>query len=203
MFRYVRGTVDGVHLTNAQITSFDYMGGISAYVDVGGEIKNSTVSNIELIYQEPDNQNIDASIGGVVGQISNGRITHCLATDVNITAEEMKSSNGIGGVVGYAVNTAIDTAYAQGEIETRGNKAGGVIGEYYSTSASVACVKNIYAKVNIISYTDAVGGLIGQINLTQDRISERNNFSGIAFGNVYVANPDSENITTNCMCNIL
>ncbi len=202
VFRYVRGTVDGVHLTNAQITSFDYMGGVAAYVDVGGEIKNCTVSNIELIYQEPDDQNIDASIGGVVGQISNGRITHCLATDVNITAEEMKSSNGIGGVVGYAVNTAIDTAYAQGEIETRGNKAGGVIGEYYSTSASVACVKNIYAKVNIISYTDAVGGLIGQINLTQDRISERNNFSGIAFGNVYVANTDSENITHTIGSNI-
>ena len=202
VFRTVKGTINGVHLKDAQITSFDYEGGIVAYVDVGAEIINCTVKNIDIVYQEPDNQNIDASIGGVAGYVTNARITHCLATGVTITAEEMKSSNGIGGVVGYSTNTAIDTIYAEGDIDTRGTKAGGVIGEYYSTSASVACVKNVFAKVDIISYTDSVGGLVGQLNLTQDRINERNNFSGIAFGNVYVANPDSENITHTIGSNI-
>ena len=202
VFRTVKGTVDGVHLVNAQITSFDYVGALAAYVDVGAELVNCTVSNVDIVYQEPDNQNIDASIGGVAGYVTNARITHCLATGVTIIAQEMKSSNGIGGVVGYAVNTAVDTIYAEGDIETRGTKAGGVIGEYYSTSAAVACVKNSYAKVDIISYTDSVGGLVGQLNLTQDRINERNNFSGIAFGNVYVANPDSVNITHTIGSNI-
>ena len=202
VFRTVRGLVDSVHLSKAQITSFENVGGIASYVDVSGELSNCTVSDIEIIYKEPDDQNIDAAIGGVVGRVNNGRISHCLATGVKITAEEMKSSCGIGGVVGYSVNSVVDTAYAEGNIETRGTKAGGVVGEYYSTSASIACVKNIYAKVNIISYTDSVGALIGQANLTQDRISDRNNFSGIGFGNVYVVNPDSENITHTIGSNI-
>ena len=200
LLRTVEGTVSDVHIEGIDNVSFDRMGGIAATLQNAGEISDCTVTGsdsmgVRLLYTEPKNENSNASMGGIVAWASDSRISHCLVTDLTIEANEMKGSNGIGGVTGYAVNSVIDTAYAVGEITTRGSKVGGIVGQYYATNASIACVKNIYAKVNIISYTDMVGELIGQANITSDMISETNNMTGIAFGNVYASNMDSENVS--------
>ncbi len=196
LFRCVEGVVENVHLQNVEINSYIRMGAIAATLQNGGEITDCTVTgSVKLTYLEPDNVNSDISMGGIVGHLTDSRISHCLATDLDMNADQMRGSNGVGGVVGYSSNSVIDTAYAEGDLVTRASKVGGVAGKYYCTNASVACVKNIYSKMNLICNTDIVGGLLGEANITTNVINNTNNMSGLAVGNVYVSNPDSVNIS--------
>lgn len=193
VFGTVYGLIENVHVKDVEITTYDYAGGLAAYLGASGELKDCSVTNLIINYNDPDDANAESYIGGMVGRMNESRITHCYTQNVKITVDETKSTFGIGGVVGYASNSVVDTAYAEGEIVSRAQKVGGVIGHYYCTNASVACMKNMYAKVDIICYTDVAGALVGQTNITQDRISATNNFSGVGFGNVYLANLDSLN----------
>ena len=189
----VYGKVENVHLSNAEITTYDYAAGIACLVGASGEVKDCSVTNLVINYNDPDDKNAESYVGGIVGCLNEARLTHCYAQNIDIKVDETKSTHGIGGVVGYASNSVIDTAYAEGKIVSRAQKVGGVVGNYYCTNASVACMKNMWAKVDIICYTDVAGALVGQTNITQDRISATNNFSGIGIGNVYLSNLDSKN----------
>lgn len=196
----VEGQVYDVHIQGIENVSYGTMGGIAAIVQNAGEVKDCSVTasdsmGVTFTYQEPQNVNSDISLGGIAGNVTNGRITHCFVTDAVITADAMKGSNGVGAVVGYASNSVIDTAYAEGSITTRATKVGGIVGQYYATNASIACVKNVWAKVDIICSTDMIGELIGQANITNDLISSTNNMTGLGVGNVYASNPDIENIS--------
>lgn len=193
VFGTVYGVLENIHVKDIELYTYSYAGGLATYLAASGEAKDCSVTNLNLVYCDPDDTNVDSFIGGLVGRMNESRLSHCYTQNVNITVEETKSTYGIGGVVGYAVNSVIDTAYAEGEIVSRAQKVGGVVGHYYCTNAAVACMKNMYAKVDMICYTDIVGGLVGQNNITQERISATNNFSGIAFGNVYLSNIDSVN----------
>lgn len=193
VFGTVYGLIENVHASDVEITTYDYAAGLIAYLGASGEVRDCSVTNLTLNYNDPDDVNADSFIGGLVGRANEARITHCYTQGIKITVDETKSTYGIGGVVGYANNSVVDTAYAEGEIVSRAQKVGGVVGHYYCTSAAVACMKNMYAKVDIICYTDVAGGLVGQTNITQDRISATNNFSGLGLGNVYLANLDSVN----------
>lgn len=202
VFGTVYGLVENVHATNVDIISYEYAAGLVCYIASSGEIKDSSVTNLKLTYNDPDDKNADSYIGGVVGRLNEARVTHCYARNIDINVNETKSTYGIGGVVGYASNSVVDTAYAEGKITSRAQKVGGIVGHYYSTSAAIVCTKNMYAKVDIICYTDVAGGLIGQTNITQDRISATNNFSGLALGNVYLSNLDSKNCSQTIGANI-
>ena len=193
VFGYVYGVLENVHAKDVELYTYSYAGGLATYLASSGELKDCSVTNLNLVYCDPDDTNVDSFIGGLVGRMNESRLSHCYTQNINITVEETKSTYGIGGVVGYAVNSVIDSAYAEGEIVSRAQKVGGIVGHYYCTNAAIACMKNMYAKVDMICYTDIVGGLVGQNNITQERVSATNNFSGIGFGNVYISNMDSVN----------
>ena len=200
LFRSVCGIVNDVHIRGIDAEAYDRLGAVAATVSEGGEVTNCTVAasdtmGVELTYTEPDNVNSDIALGGMIGWADSARVSHCFVRDAVINADEMRGSNGVGGVIGYARESVIDTAYAEGNITTRASKVGGIVGQYYSSAPSVACVKNVYAKVDIICHTDMVGGLIGQANVTTNIISSTNNMSGIAIGNVYASNTDSLNVS--------
>ena len=189
----VYGNIENVHVSDAEITTYEYAAGIACYVAASGEIKDCSVTNLTINYNDPDDVNSDSYVGGIAGRLNESRVTHCYAQGIDIQVDETKSTYGIGGIVGYAVNSVVDTAYAEGRIVSRAQKVGGIVGHYYCTNASVACMKNMWAKVDIICYTDVAGALVGQTNITQDRISATNNFTGIGIGNVYLSNLDSVN----------
>ena len=189
----VYGNVENVHLSDAEITTYEYAAGIACYVAPSGEIKDCSVTNLKITYNDPDDVNAESYVGGIAGRLNESRVTHCYAQGIDIQVDETKSTYGIGGIVGYAANSVVDTAYAEGKIVSRAQKVGGIVGNYYCTNASVACMKNMWAKVDIICYTDVAGALVGQTNITQDRISETNNFTGLGIGNVYLSNLDSVN----------
>ena len=202
MFGNVYGLVENVHMTDVDILGYEYAAGLVCYATNSAEIRDCSVSNVTIRYNDPDDVNADSYIGGVVGRLNDSRITHCYAQGVDIIVDETKSTYGIGGIVGYSSNSVIDTAYAEGEIISRAQKVGGIVGHYYCTNAAIACMKNMWAKVNIICYTDVAGGLVGQTNITQDRISETNNFTGLGVGNVYLSNLDSLNCSQTIGANI-
>lgn len=189
----VYGNIENVHLKDAEITTYEYAAGIACYVAASGEVKDCSVTNLIINYNDPDDVNAESYVGGIVGRLNEARLTHCYSQGIDIQVDETKSTFGIGGIVGYASNSVIDTAYAEGIIVSRAQKVGGIVGNYYCTNASVACMKNMWAKVDIICYTDVAGALVGQTNITQDRISPTNNFTGIGIGNVYLSNLDSIN----------
>ncbi len=189
----VYGNVENVHLSDVDITTYEYAAGIACYVAPSGEIKDCSVTNLTINYNDPDDVNAESYVGGIAGRLNESRVTHCYVKGIDIQVDETKSTFGIGGVVGYAVNSVVDTAYAEGKIVSRAQKVGGIVGHYYCTNASVACMKNMWAKVDIICYTDVAGALVGQTNITQDRISATNNFTGVGIGNVYLSNLDSMN----------
>ena len=202
MFGDVYGLVENVHMKDVDLITYLYAAGIACFATNSAEIKDCSVSNITIRYNDPDDVNSDSYIGGVVARTSDSRITHCYAKGVDIQVDETKSTYGIGGIVGYASNSVIDTAYAEGDIISRAQKVGGIVGHYYCTNAAIACMKNMWAKVDIICYTDIAGGLVGQTNITQDRISATNNFTGIGIGNVYLSNLDSVNCSQTIGANI-
>ena len=198
----VFGLVENVHMKDVDLYTYLYAAGIACNAANSAEIKDCSVSNIKIIYNDPDDVNADSFIGGLVARVADSRITHCYAKGVNIEVDETKSTYGIGGIVGYSVNSVIDTAYAEGDIVSRAQKVGGIVGHYYCTNASVACMKNMWAKVDVICYTDIAGALVGQTNITQDRISATNNFTGLGIGNVYLSNLDSQNCSQTIGVNI-
>ncbi len=192
------GSLENVHIVNEELVGYSYIGGLVCYAYDGATITNCSVNNLTITYAEPTQEDTDAYIGGIVGRIDNGRITNCYAKNINIKANDMRNNYGTGGIVGYCNMSVIENAYATGDIEIRGNKTGGIVGEYLVTGngdEGVICINNVISKVNILTYTDVAGGIAGSTNVTDNMISDTNNVSGVAFGDVYGYNPDVDGIS--------
>lgn len=198
VFYSITGELENVHVINETLEGYSYIGGITAQASDGASITNCTVNNLTIVYTEATQNESDGAIGGIVGHINNVRMENCYAKNIDIKATDMRNCLGVGGLVGYANQSVVENAYATGSLEIRGNKVGGIIGDYNCTSSSyegTICVKNVISKVDIICYTDVAGGIIGSSNLTTAMISDTNNMSGVAFGNVYGYNPDVDGIS--------
>ena len=202
IFYNVSGVISNVHVKGIDIVSYDRMGVFAATMNIGSELKNCSVSaddagkyGVKLTYIQPTGSESTICLGGLAGYINYTRITNCFITDLEVTAQNMKSSQGVGGIVGYTSNSVIKSVYAQGEINTRASNVGGIVGQYYASGVSVVCIKDVISKVNISSYTDVIGGIVGLLNIPADIVDTRNDTSGIAsglaIGNVYAYNPDS------------
>jgi hypothetical protein len=190
----LNGSLDNVHLINADFIGYDRMGmvGYAAYAN----ITNCTVNNMNILFKIPDNLEATTAIGGIVGYADNSRISNCYVKGINVEAQGMRAANGIGGAAGYLGNSVIENVYAVGNITARCNNVGGVIGQYsVPDTESIVCARNLLSKVNIICYTDNAGGLIGMANITNNMITDTNNASGVAYGNVYMYNPESEGVS--------
>ena len=194
IFHTVQGTVSNVHVRGEDIVSYDRMGGITANLTNGGELLDCTVVGLDVTYKEPDNAATTVTFGGCAGYMTESRLNHCLVRDISVEALELSGSSGVGGVVGSAVNAVIDTAYAMGSITTRATQVGGVIGSYVSSGDSIIGLKNVYADVDITTYTDVAGGIIGMLNVPASTNARARTVTGVAFGNVYCFNPDGGNV---------
>ena len=202
IFYNVQGVIRDVHVKGVDIVSYDRMGVFAATMNIASELKNCSASGddegkygVKLTYAQPTGVESVACVGGLAGYIDYTRITNCYITDLDILAMNMKSSQGVGGIVGYSSNSVIKSVYAEGDINTRASNVGGIVGQYYASGVSVVCIKDVVSKVDISSYTDVIGGIVGLLNIPADIVDTRNKTSGIAsglaIGNVYAYNPDS------------
>ena len=206
IFYTISGVIRDVHVKGVDIASYDRMGVFAATMKNGSELKNCSVSanpsglnEVNLRYMQPTGAETIICLGGLAGYIDYTRITNCYITDLKVTADNMKSSQGVGGVVGYSSNSVIISVYAEGDINVRTSYIGGIVGQYYASGVSVVCIKDVVAKVDISSYINVMGGIVGMLNIPKDIVDSRNSTSGIAsgwaVGNVYAYNPDSEYVS--------
>ena len=168
LFGFIKGTVKNVVLTEINITSGTFVGGVAGW-SFGGNIENCSVSGSVS----------GSDVGGVVGYQQGGSITGCSSSAT------VKGTQQAGGVAGTTNSGATLTAcYATGDVtvENDGTSnawAGGVVGSNaYSTV--IAC----YAAGNVSgtgSGTIHVGGVTGE------------NFDGTLTACYWSGLPDNDN----------
>ncbi len=149
LFGFIKGTVKNVVLTEVNITSGTFVGGVAGW-SFGGNIENCSVSGSVS----------GSDVGGVVGYQQGGSITGCSSSAT------VKGTQRAGGVAGATNSGATLTAcYATGDVTVENDGpnnacAGGVVGSNaYSTV--IAC----YAAGNVSgtgSGTIHVGGVVGE-----------------------------------------
>ena len=149
LFGFIKGTVKNVVLTEINITSGTFVGGVAGW-SFGGNIENCSVSGSVS----------GSDVGGVVGYQQGGSITGCSSSAT------VKGTQRAGGVAGTTNSGATLTAcYATGDVtvENDGTSyawAGGIVGTNGGNSI-LAC----YAAGNVSgkgSGTIYVGGVVGE-----------------------------------------
>ena len=100
-------------------------------------------------------------VGGIVGYMMAGTVTHCFVDAVLVgfmEASEVNNTNHVGGIVGEATSSTIDTCYTTGSITSRKNHLGGICG-YGSTIHLTSCYSSM-----VINYSvNKVGGIAGEL----------------------------------------
>ena len=147
LFGFIKGTVKNVVLTEVNITSGTFVGGVAGW-SFGGNIENCSVSGSVSGSSGSD-------VGGVVGYQQVGSITGCSSSAT------VKGTGRAGGVVGVTNGgtTPLTACYATGNVtvENDGTSnawAGGIVG-MNGTGTLIAC----YAAGNVSG--NIVGGAVG------------------------------------------
>jgi len=184
------GIVTNLHMQDVTVKGREYMGAIAGYMEAGAELQDSSANNVTIEYFEPANTNTDGRVGGLVGYANQCHIRNCYVRDLDMKVMDIKNCEGAGGIVGYSYYCGLENLYSTGQMEIRGVNAGGIVGYHYAGDVSNV-LTNLISRVNVTSYQDMVGGLVGMLNL-HSTLTERNNMTGVAFGNVLCKNTSSE-----------
>ena len=147
LFGFIKGTVKNVVLTEVNITSGTFVGGVAGW-SFGGNIENCSVSGSVSGSSGSD-------VGGVVGYQQVGSITGCSSS---VTVKGTERAGGVVGVTNGGT-TPLTACYATGNVtvENDGTSnawAGGIVG-MNGTGTLIAC----YAAGNVSG--NIVGGAVG------------------------------------------
>ncbi|MBE8182454.1 MAG: hypothetical protein HAW61_02885, partial [Candidatus Portiera sp.] len=129
-----------------------------------GEISNATITNVHL-----NKVNITGgeNVGGLAGSMDNGVII-----DTSVQGEDIVATTGnVGGLLGHSYAGELNNSWViWREITTPGANAGGIIGLHQSDGFELS-VNATYAQANLIEGNMNVGGLIGNGNITLERLN--------------------------------
>ena len=128
LFGFIKGTVKNVVLTEVNITSGTFVGGVAGW-SFGGNIENCSVSGSVSGSSGSD-------VGGVVGYQQVGSITGCSSSATVKGTERAGGVVGVtnawaGGIVGMNGTGTLIACYAAGNVS--GNIVGGAVGVNYAT----------------------------------------------------------------------
>lgn len=179
LFGFIKGTVKNVVLTEVNITSGTFVGGVAGW-SFGGNIENCSVSGSVsgttfaggVVGSQWGGSitgcNSSATVkgvifaGGIAGETNSGAsLTGCYATD-DVTVENDGTNNShAGGVVGYNGGGTLTACYATGSVTGSGSGTiyvGGVTGSN-NLGTLTACY---HAKRNINGPNGTTGGVVGR-----------------------------------------
>ncbi len=143
------GTIENVGVEGGSVGIASASSGVGGLVGLNhGEIINSYAA-VHV------RGNFD--VGGLVGNMTNGRIAASHATGM-VTVNSNQDS-GFGGLVGRMTGGSIEASHATGNVE---NAAGGTIGGLVG-SIRDGDIKTSYATGAVTGIEDGVGGLVGKI----------------------------------------
>ena len=188
------GTVKNVHFKDVTLSGHTFVATVGGEVTAGSLIQDCTINNVTITYKEQQNKNSSAYVGGLAGKFYASRMQNCYVRDITIEAGDLRGANGIGGIIGDANDSTVDSVYVTGSIDARAVAVGGVVGKYVSARAGLA-MKNMIARVDVTTNKDIVGGLVGWLNISEAPLHEQANMTGIAFGNVFCSNTDAEEVS--------
>ena len=136
-----------------------------------GTIKNLVLENVDIqaststgeVMQNTDNDHHQISVGAFVGWMSDDKslVESCMSSGIISTTG---SGQGVGGIVGNAMNGQISNCLSLVEIRTSGSDAyvGGIIGLIKKNVSVKSCVYAGPGLVNIGS-NGSVGGITGNV----------------------------------------
>ena len=128
----------------------------STYQGLFGGVNGATIQNLKV---EGHVSSSKAYVGGIVGKVQQGTIENCSFSG-SVTTAVTTSSGHVGGIVGYAGNTATQTASISGctsAANVTGGVAGGIVGY-----AKFTTISNCY-NTGTINGTSRSGGIAGQL----------------------------------------
>ena len=148
-----------------------YAGGICGIIS-SARIENCTnigeiTANRNTIFGEEKG----VSAGGIMGQAIDSTITiskNSGKVNFESTGESIRTTGGLGGIIGVSYNTIIDQCFNTGEITSnyKTHHVAGISGYSYGST-----IKNSYNKGDVCGYSE-VGGVVGQSNVYE----ENNNY---------------------------
>ena len=179
LFGFIKGTVKNVVLTEVNITSGTFVGGVAGW-SFGGNIENCSVSGSVsgttfaggVVGSQRGGSitgcNSSATVkgvifaGGIAGETNSGAsLTGCYATgDVTVENDGTNNSHA-GGVVGYNGGGTLTACYATGSVTGSGSGTiyvGGVTGSN-NFGILTACY---HAKEDVSGPTGTTGGVAGR-----------------------------------------
>lgn len=142
-----------------------------SYNGLFGSIQSATIENLS-VYGDVSSESADdtSATGGVVGKMSKNSIVAKCSFNGSVST----SSSSIGGLVGEVENGgSVLSSYSNATISGN-NNVGGLIG--YVTDAGLSSTYTIshnyvVGNVSSISNTDAIGGIIGNIDFSNESTS--------------------------------
>ena len=188
----VSGTINDCHVINTSVTSgSDRVGGLIGEVAKGVPATNCTAENVTVsgtiniggligvgygnvtdctssgsILSTNTTSNADIGLGGLVGYLEHGTISHC-SSSVNI--DQKTNGRDIGGLVGKMLAAKVEKSFATGNVKGMQRNVGGLIGLITLTSGT-ATVTDSYCTGNVVgnAYTGGFLGLHekGTVNIT-------------------------------------
>ena len=173
--------LDHVFITGSgdrkEVTAYSYSGALT------GEVNNATVTNcgvqgMKITSAESGKNTL--YVGGLVGSLTAAQLNNCYAQDVTVAAEEGYTAAGIGGLVGVqGSGSVMSSLYAQGNIKTSFQNAGGITGSAGSS------ISKAWSWVDISSIADNLGGIAGKMTAS---LSVEN---AVEMGNIYTTSSNT------------
>ena len=123
---------------------------INSYTYYGGLVGETYIANITYCHSSGI---VSGNIsGGLVGiHYNTSTIDNCYSTST------VSGSTRIGGLVGYNNGCEINNCYSSGSVSSTGGRAGGLVGENRSLSATI---NNCYSTTSVTGNYE-IGGLVG------------------------------------------
>ena len=166
------------NISNLKINTASDFQGLFGCLESGGVIKNIELENVDITGGN--------SVGGLVGE-NRGTVLNCYSTgDISGTGE------GVGGVMGFAVNGTVKNCFATGNV--KGTRyVGGVAGRHY-----MGVIKNCYSTGNISGTGDRVGGVVGYFRGIAENCYATGSVEGHNYVGGVVGTNEIEGIIANC-----
>ena len=161
LFGYVEGTVKNVTLSDADITGYEYVGGIVGFMNYSATVHNCHVTGSVELHAV---QNGAWCFGGIVGECGSNEdhdpntITDCSSSATLTVADGLTNCKRFGGIVGYLkgdlqnclVIGAVLPSLQYGDMDYSGAIAGGVDGY-------ARLYNNYYYGVTLYNATSGIG----------------------------------------------
>lgn len=175
-------TFDNVHMNKVRVHARERIGGLVGTAS-GITIRNSSVTDYKpLFYYDEKGVALEDRtfefdniyVGALAGYTSSSFIENSFVQDIDIQANEVLSTFGVGGLVGRMESGLLNNSYATGKISCNSVNVGGLVGW------NAATISNVWSYVNLSTELDYVGAIAGKT----DSI---NIYNTLVFGAIYTS----------------